>query len=648
MKLSIIIVNYNVRYFLEQALLAVRRAIAGMDAEVFVVDNHSKDDSVAMVRAQFPEVRLIANQHNPGFSTANNQAIKLAKGEYILLLNPDTVVAEDTFQKCCDFMDAHPDAGGLGVKMIDGAGNFLPESKRGFPSPWVAFCKTFGLSRFFPTSKRFNHYHLGYLSENGNHEVEVLAGAFMLMRSSVLDEVGLLDETFFMYGEDIDLSYRIIKGGYKNYYFSDTQIIHYKGESTKKGSLNYVKVFYNAMIIFAKKHFVGQKAAGFILMLQLAIYFRAFLTLIANFLKKAWFPVIDLILLVSGLVLIKDVWATNYYGNPAYYSNTFYYFNVPLYGLVWLSSIFFSGGYDTAFDIRRVTRGMVIGTVLIAAVYGFLPLDLRPSRAIILFGTVWGIFTLSAWRTLVHFFQFGNLSVGKSKALNLAIIGEKQEGERILNLLNKAHVASNFVGFIAPQKDADKSIFLGDLSILKKLIEIYEIEELIFCAANLTNTTIMDWMVELGNKIEYKIVPEGSNSIIGSSSKNTTGTLYTIDIQYAIATPMAKRNKRFLDVVGSCLLLIGLPVFFIFIRKKANWLRIIFQILTGKKTWVGYADAANNQRQLPPLKDGILSPVDGLKIKDIAPETAQRLDFFYAKDYSVGKDLKIIWRGIFG
>ena len=324
MKLSIIIVNYNVRYFLEQALLSVRRATEGMAAEVFVVDNNSKDDSVAMVRDHFPEVQLIANQHNPGFSTANNQAIKLSKGEYVLLLNPDTVVEEDTFKKCCDFMDAHPDAGGLGAKMIDGGGNFLPESKRGFPSPWVAFCKTFGLSRFFPKSKTFNHYHLGYLDKDENHEIEVLAGAFMLMRKSVLDEIGLLDEAFFMYGEDIDLSYRIIKGGYKNYYFSDTQIIHYKGESTKKGSLNYVKVFYNAMIIFAKKHFVGQKAAGFILMLQMAIYFRAFLTLIANFLKKAWFPVIDSALMVGGLAVIKNVWATNYYSNPDYYSDSFY------------------------------------------------------------------------------------------------------------------------------------------------------------------------------------------------------------------------------------------------------------------------------------------------------------------------------------
>ena len=645
MKLSIIIVNYNVRYFLEQALLSVRRATEGMAAEVFVVDNNSKDDSVAMVRDHFPEVQLIANQHNPGFSTANNQAIKLSKGEYVLLLNPDTVVEEDTFKKCCDFMDAHPDAGGLGAKMIDGGGNFLPESKRGFPSPWVAFCKTFGLSRFFPKSKTFNHYHLGYLDKDENHEIEVLAGAFMLMRKSVLDEIGLLDEAFFMYGEDIDLSYRIIKGGYKNYYFSDTQIIHYKGESTKKGSLNYVKVFYNAMIIFAKKHFVGQKAAGFILMLQMAIYFRAFLTLIANFLKKAWFPVIDSALMVGGLAVIKNVWATNYYSNPDYYSDSFYYFNIPLYVLVWVSSIFFSGGYDETFNIRRVTRGMVIGTVLIAAVYGFLPLDLRPSRAIILFGTVWSIFALSTWRTLLHFFQYGNLNVGTSKAQNLAIVGGKQEGERVLNLLNKAHVASNFMGLISPQRGADKTVFLGDLAEMKDLIDIYKIEEIIFCAADLTNKEIMDWMLKLGNKIEYKTVSENSNSIVGSSSKNTAGTLYTIDIQYNIATSMAKRNKRVFDFMGSLFLLIGSPVFFLFMQHKGGFFKNMWQVFIGQKTLVGYADGANNQRILPKIKAGILSPKDGVRETKVEVETARRLDFFYAKDYGVRDDFGVVCKG---
>ncbi len=246
MKLSVIIVNYNVEHFLEQCLYSVRRAMQGIEGEVFVVDNNSVDGSLKMLAEKFPEVKVIANKDNVGFSRANNQAIRVSTGEYVLLLNPDTVVEDDTFSKCLAFMDAHPDAGGLGVKMVDGKGNFLPESKRGLPTPAAAFYKMFGLAKLFPHSKRFAHYYMGHLSDDETNEVEILAGAFMLMRRATLDKVGLLDETFFMYGEDIDLSYRITQGGYKNYYFPETRIIHYKGESTKKTSVNYVLVFYKA------------------------------------------------------------------------------------------------------------------------------------------------------------------------------------------------------------------------------------------------------------------------------------------------------------------------------------------------------------------------------------------------------------------
>ncbi len=253
MKLSVIIVNYNVKYYLEQCLLSVLAAMKNIEAEVFVVDNNSTDDSISYLRPRFPEVTFIENQDNPGFSKANNQAIELSKGEYVLLLNPDTVIAEDTLTNVCHFMDEHPDAGGLGVKMIDGFGAFLPESKRGFPSPWNSLCKMSGISRLFPNSPIFAKYHLKYLNEDETHQVDVLAGAFMLLRKKTLEKTGLLDETFFMYGEDIDLSYRIILSGYKNYYLPE-KIIHYKGESTKK-DLRYVKIFYEAMLIFFKKHY---------------------------------------------------------------------------------------------------------------------------------------------------------------------------------------------------------------------------------------------------------------------------------------------------------------------------------------------------------------------------------------------------------
>jgi GT2 family glycosyltransferase len=253
MKLSIVIVNYNVKYFLEQCLDSVLRAIKGIDSEIFVVDNHSSDDSLAYLIPKFPEVIFIENHENVGFSKANNQAIAQAKGEYILLLNPDTVIGESALANVCRFMDENPCAGAVGVKMLDGSGKFLPESKRGFPSPWNSFCKMSGLAHLFPHVRTFDGYHVRYFDENGCHAVDVLAGAFMMLRRKALDITGLLDEHFFMYGEDIDLSYRINQSGYVNYYFPEP-IIHYKGESTKK-DIKYVKHFYEAMLIFFNKHY---------------------------------------------------------------------------------------------------------------------------------------------------------------------------------------------------------------------------------------------------------------------------------------------------------------------------------------------------------------------------------------------------------
>jgi GT2 family glycosyltransferase len=226
-----------------------------------------------------------------------------------LLLNPDTVVEEDTFIKCIRFMDEHPEAGAMGVKMLDGKGNFLPESKRSFPTPTVAFYKAFGLSRLFPRSKTFARYHLGHFSENETHEVEVLSGAFMFIRKSAIDKAGLLDENFFMYGEDIDLSYRIVKAGYKNYYFAGTRIIHYKGESTKKGSMNYVRLFYQAMIIFAQKHFSGQKAGLYIFMLKVAIYLRAAFSIAARLARRLLLPALDTLLIYAGMIFPEELLA---------------------------------------------------------------------------------------------------------------------------------------------------------------------------------------------------------------------------------------------------------------------------------------------------------------------------------------------------
>ena len=283
MTLSVIIVNYNVKYYLEQCLESVRRASQGLQVEVFVVDNLSTDGSVSYLEERFPEVRFIANQENVGFARANNQAIRLSTGRYVLLLNPDTIVAENTFTDFIAFMDAHPEAGGAGAYMLRFDGAFAPESRRALPTPFVSFCKMSGLAALFPKSRVFGRYYMRYLDENKVEEIEIISGAFMWLRREALDKAGLLDEDFFMYGEDIDLSYRIMKSGYKNY-FLPSRMLHYKGESTEKSSYRYVYTFYEAMRLFFRKHYAHY---SFLVSLpiNLAIWVRSFMAYLGNQLR---------------------------------------------------------------------------------------------------------------------------------------------------------------------------------------------------------------------------------------------------------------------------------------------------------------------------------------------------------------------------
>lgn len=663
-QLSVIIVNYNVKYFLEQAVQSAIKACNQIESEIIIVDNNSVDGSVEFIRNKFmsgggknPPIRIIENKQNTGFSKANNQGIQIATGKYILLLNPDTVVEEDTFSKCIAFMESHPDAGGLGVKMIDGKGNFLPESKRAFPSPEVAFYKAFGLSSIFPKSRIFGKYHLGYLDENTTHAVDVLAGAFMLIRKSVLDEIGLLDEDFFMYGEDIDLSYRIVKAGYKNYYFPETRIIHYKGESTKKASFNYVKMFYTAMKIFTVKHFSGSRAGILVALLNFAIYLRAFLSAVVRFFRNIALPLLDGALMFGGLFLIKEYWEYYVkYIEGGQYPVTYLLVNVPLYIIIWIVSIYFSGGYDKNANIARIVRGIFWGTLVISAVYGFLPEEYRFSRGMIIAGAAGTTFLLIITRLIFHFIKFRNLRFGEEPAKKILIIGNEHEAQRAHQLLNQLQLGNQIVGYVHTSPGETHSEYdLGDLQQLNEIIEVYKANELIFCARDISSHDIINWMVTLGQQIDFKIIPEESLSIIGSNSKNTAGDIYTVDIQLKISTPEMKRSKRLFDISFSLGCLITLPLSILPVKNKGRFIGNIFRVLFNKRTWVGYNPVAVptgdvqllpiTNSKLPKLRKGILSPgaVGGRKVSD--PVTASRINFIYARDYRVAEDLDLVLKG---
>ncbi len=644
MKLTIIIVNYNVSAFLEQALTSAQKAMHGIDGEIYVVDNHSVDNSVAMVKAKFPNVKLIENQDNVGFAKANNQAIRISSGEYVLLLNPDTVVEEDTFEKCIRFMDETPECGGLGVKMVDGQGRFLPESKRGIPYPKSSFYKLFGLSKLFPKSQKFGAYHATYIGEDETHEVEVLAGAFMMLRKSVLDEVGLLDEDYFMYGEDIDLSYRILKGGYKNYYFPQTRIIHYKGESTKKGSMNYVYVFYNAMQIFARKHFSANNAKIFNVAINVAIWLRASLAAMKRILSRLLLPLLDFALIFAGLYAISKYWDHNVlYQRNSFFPDYYFYAVLPGYTLLWQLAVLLRGGYRKPVNRSLLNRGIISGGVVVLLIYALLPETMRFSRAVVVMGIVWALLAVNVLRHLL--FKAHLIDVDARRlSQRIAIVGGDEETDRVLNMVKSINTPREFIGLIMTQPAENKNpLVIGNVEDLSELVTIYQVNEVIFCARDIPAEQIINWMNRLQEKqLEYKIAPEDSLSLIGSNSIYTADDLYTIPL-HPVYQRRNRRVKRLLDIGTALSLLLFLPVDIWMVEKKSSFVSNIFAVLLGKKSWVGVHDIS--QGTVNQLLPGVLSPVDAYPHSHFSPEMVARTEELYVRNYRYRNDLNIIVRG---
>lgn len=618
----------------------------GIDGEIFVVDNHSVDNSVAMVKSKFPQVKLMENHDNVGFAKANNQAIRVSSGEYVLLLNPDTLVEEDTFEKCLRFMDETPDCGGLGVKMVDGQGRFLPESKRGIPYPKASFYKLFGLSKLFPKSQKFGAYHATYIGEDETHEVEVLSGAFMMLRKSVLDQVGLLDEGYFMYGEDIDLSYRILKGGYKNYYFPQTRIIHYKGESTKKGSLNYVYVFYKAMQIFAKKHFSANNAKIFNIAIDAAIWFRAALAVLKRIFSRILLPLLDFLLVFAGLFAISKYWDYNVlYQRNSSFPGVYFYVILPVYTVVWQLAIWISGGYRKPVNRHLLNRGIVMGTVAILLVYALLPETMRFSRAVVVMGAVWALFAVNALRYLLAKGKLVEMGTRRFSQ-RVAVVGSAEECERVLGVVQSMNVSREFVGIITTETaDNENYLHIGQVDDLVDLLTIYHISEVIFCAKDIPADQIISWMNRLQDmQLEFKIAPEDSLSLIGSNDIFTATDLYTIPLQ-SVFQQRSRRQKRAFDVLSSLLLLVFIGIDIWFVEQKGGFVRNLFAVLSGRKSWVGLSVMASDSESS--LVPGVLYPSDAYPNNTFSEEMTRRLEEIYVRNYSVRSDLEILLRGFY-
>ena len=635
--LSVVIVNYNVVFFLEQCLNSVFAASKNLNVQVFVVDNNSVDGSINMLKEVFPTVNLIENKENVGFSKANNQAIKQANSPYVLLLNPDTVIEEDTFNKCIEFMDSHLDCGGLGLRMLDGKGNFLPESKRAFPSPSVAFCKIFGLSYLFPKSQKFGRYHLGFLSEFEVNEVDVLSGAFMLLRSKTLEKVGLLDEQFFMYGEDIDLSYRIKLGGYKNYYFPETKIIHYKGESTKKSSVNYVFVFYKAMILFAKKHFSNKNANLFSFAINLAIYMRASLSLINRFVKKITIPFLNAAITYSALYFLTDYWRNSAIRFPEYV----FYISIPLYIFIFILFGWLIGLYAKGVRNHIIWKSTISGSIFILVIYALLPKDWQFSRLFILTASL--VFVVQHYIVLIskNLLKTHKIGLPSTPKKRFAIVGDQAEFKRVKSLLELTYpTIESIVGVYIDKSYEEAS---GSNFQLNEIIQVHAINEIIYCAKDVRAKDIIEGMSKVeGQDIEFKIAQPNTSYLIGSNSIDNAGDYYALNFN-ALSKAENIRSKRLFDIFFSLLLLILSPILLLFIKLKINFLSNLLRILSGEKSFVGYLNQSDGTKtNLPKIKPGILEPFS--VSEELTIDKKEELNLLYAKEYSFIFDFEVLVR----
>lgn len=640
MDLSVIIVNYNVKLFLEQCLYSVREAIKGITAEIIVVDNNSADNSLEYLSPKFPEIIFIANKENTGFAKGCNRGLQSAKGRYILFLNPDTIVPEDCFTKCISFLETNSNAGALGIKMLDGSGKFLKESKRAFPSPSTSLYKLFGLAKLFPRSRTFSKYHLGHLSENENNEVDVLAGAFMMIKKEVLEEVGSFDDTFFMYGEDVDLSFRIQKAGYKNYYFAGSNIIHFKGESTKKGSMNYVRMFYNAMSIFVRKHYGSGKAGLFNLLIHMAIWFRAALTAIGNFIRKNGLPIIDAGLILVSFWLMKNIW-NEYIRTDIQYENKLLWIAFPAYTVFYLVAAYYAGLYDRWYKWTELFRSSFVATIVLLAAYAMLPEQYRFSRAIILFGALLAFVLIGLLRFLLIKLNVLNSDKKKQEQLTTVIVGSPLEYNEVVQLLNEAGVKQRILGRVSINDNEDDTV--GHYSNLSKLSTMLPFREIIFCRGRLSFSAIIDCMQELPLSITTRIHASGSTSIVGSNSKDSSGEAVSNENGFKLSDPYNRRIKRLIDASVAIAALITFPINLFLVKKPFSFLGNCFNVLFARKTWIGYAV---NEKNLPPLQTSVIS-CNGIPAsvnQKLPKESLQMMDYWYARDYDFYTDLKMILR----
>ena len=648
MNLSIIIVNYNVKEFLQNLIHSIHKAAQNLSYEIIIVDNASDDGSVDFIKEKFPDVKLFANQKNLGFSKANNIGLAESKGEYILLLNPDTIVSEDTFEKMISFFNETKDAGLAGCKILNSDGSLQLACRRSFPGPWTSFCKVSGLSNLFPKSKLFARYNLTYLDENKTYEVDAISGSFMMFPRKIYEEIGGLDEQFFMYGEDLDFCYRIQKYGQKVYYFHDTQIIHYKGESTKRSSLDETKIFYSAMHLFVKKHLSSSFLVEFIL--RIAIGLREFIAFMAS--RKLILLAIILDFLLFDLSIYV---AENFYKHSTTWlgfnkNHLLFIFIFPAFLNVFISSIIRVYRRDSL-SILRTFGALIISFFLISSGTFFFK-QFAYSRAVVIITFILAFIILAFWRIIMKlFFKVGmdKYATVNKRAL---IVGVNKPAIQIAaKLKSKASDFHNVVGLIGfSHKEVGTKIddfeIVGSLESIKKIISEKKINEVIFSSEELTYNEMMKIVSTCQDEnVEFKLIGSNLDFLVGKSSVSMLEDIPLFEINYNISNPVLRFIKITFDYSVALLVLFFIyPFIYLFVKlsnKNSDFKKMILQtpkIILGKASFVGPKHSSKNGN-LFLGKQGLT----GLWYLENSNETEiEKLDIYYAKNQNIWLDLEIL------
>ncbi|MDZ7371314.1 MAG: glycosyltransferase [candidate division KSB1 bacterium] len=678
MTLSIVIVNYNVREFLEQALVSVQKAVRHIDCEIWVVDNASSDGSAAFIRRKFPDVKLIANEQNLGFARANNQALQQATGKYICLLNPDTIVQENTFDVLLRYMEDHPEVGMVGAKILNADGSLQLACRRSFPTPWVAFTKIVGLAALFPKSRWFGRYNLTFLDPEQEADVEAISGSFMFVRRSVIEQVGGLDEDFFMYGEDLDWCYRIREAGYRIRYVPYTQIIHFKGESSKKSLLQQRLLFYEAMRLFVRKHFKKRIAWIPLWGLLMAIYLRAALSFIGALFRKAAWPLFDAAVMALSLAA-----AVLWRFFPSFPWQPFLPVYL-IYSIVWITALGAYGCYSRHhLSAAKASSGVLLGWLINTSITFFLR-QYAFSRAVVLLSGGINLLLLPGWRMMLNFLlrhrvSFLSKLFGKYLLERRSlVVGDAQACAQIIRRLrNSGSGRYEATGVVLIENDPsvetiDGVSVVGFLPDLPEIIRRERAHEVIFAAEALPYEKMLAAIARSkGLQISFKMVPSQLDVVIGKATLDYLEDIPFIDIDYRLYKKSFQFIKRSFDILAAGVLLTaGFPAFC-----RLRWIRktplvsmpikngrnrtasaqvfasdsfwhiypLLPAVLRGEMSIVGRSFNNGYEIETALLKPGIAA-LDDLPSPAISnDEERKRFIIYYLKNYSPFLDLKILF-----